>query len=391
MPFKIVEPKEFPYLDYKRYSFSLGVKSGDYVFTSGSSASEYDDHVKKIVCRGNLEDQVRLIHDKLNLILEAGGSKFDQVVKITDYVSPQAANHTEAIDKVRSEYFGKTLPFQSKIFVESLVRPDALLETEFVATTNGNGDSIFKFLSSKTPDSSVFRRGNIAFALGVSEQSGSLKLCAVNAYKSCIKNLALAGLSKEDIVLISERVLIGQYGKLSSSSDLTQARAEIFGSDIPPVTTIHVGKLSKPNSVIEIECTVFVDGNSEKSAKHIIRFYQPNFPIECNAVRSGELYFISCVQGFPQLESQTGAREIVSQTGLIYRAIEEALSSLGSSKNGIMKTVDYFTVSDRDNYKQTGKLRHDLFSGRFPASTGVMVKNLFPDTSRIAIECIASN
>ena len=56
---KEIEPKVFPFYDYKRYNLSLAVQKGDYLFISGHTASEYDPEAKKMACKGNMAEQVR--------------------------------------------------------------------------------------------------------------------------------------------------------------------------------------------------------------------------------------------------------------------------------------------------------------------------------------------
>ena len=92
MAVRALEPKNFPYFDYKRYAFSLGTEGKNFVFTSGQTSSEYDDSIGKMVCRGDLAQQARTAHEKLKLILETANSDFSDVVQIVDYVSPEAGN-----------------------------------------------------------------------------------------------------------------------------------------------------------------------------------------------------------------------------------------------------------------------------------------------------------
>ena len=54
-----IKPTHFPWFDYSRYSFSLGLKTPASVYLSGHTASEYDPAAKRIVVRGGMTEQVR--------------------------------------------------------------------------------------------------------------------------------------------------------------------------------------------------------------------------------------------------------------------------------------------------------------------------------------------
>ena len=51
---KSINPDNFKWFDYKRYSFSLGLNLNNDLYLSGHSASEYSPAEKKIVVKGML-------------------------------------------------------------------------------------------------------------------------------------------------------------------------------------------------------------------------------------------------------------------------------------------------------------------------------------------------
>jgi hypothetical protein len=53
-----IKPAHFPWFDYSRYSFSLGLKTPAGVYLSGHTASEYDRVAKRVVVRGGMIEQV---------------------------------------------------------------------------------------------------------------------------------------------------------------------------------------------------------------------------------------------------------------------------------------------------------------------------------------------
>ena len=81
-----IEPAHFPWFDYSRYSFSLGLKTPASVYLSGHTASEYDPVANRIVVRGGMTQQVRTAWAKIDAILDAAGLGLESVVRVVEYL-----------------------------------------------------------------------------------------------------------------------------------------------------------------------------------------------------------------------------------------------------------------------------------------------------------------
>ena len=81
MQTRILEPEHFPWFDYKRYSFSLGLAVGDNCYLSGHTASAYDPERERMVVEGGMAEQARTAYAKVAVILEAGGKSLADVVR----------------------------------------------------------------------------------------------------------------------------------------------------------------------------------------------------------------------------------------------------------------------------------------------------------------------
>ena len=79
-----VDPVKFPWLDLNRYTFCMGAENAGILYLSGQTASEYDPQQGRVVCKGDLLDQTRVIYEKLAVVLEAAGMGFDNVVQTVD-------------------------------------------------------------------------------------------------------------------------------------------------------------------------------------------------------------------------------------------------------------------------------------------------------------------
>ena len=89
-----IKPAHFPWFDYSRYSFSLGLKTPASVYLSGHTASEYDPVAKRIVIRGGMTAQVRTAWAKIGTILDASGLGFENVVRVVEYLRRRASSAT---------------------------------------------------------------------------------------------------------------------------------------------------------------------------------------------------------------------------------------------------------------------------------------------------------
>lgn len=64
-----IRPKAFPWFNYERYSFSLGLTDGTTAWLSGHSASEFDPETRHMVVRGGMGEQAETAYAKIGAIL----------------------------------------------------------------------------------------------------------------------------------------------------------------------------------------------------------------------------------------------------------------------------------------------------------------------------------
>jgi enamine deaminase RidA (YjgF/YER057c/UK114 family) len=115
----------------KRFTWSDGVKKGRIIALSGTTATD-ENH--QTVHRHNLDAQMRYIYETVKTLLEKMGSSMDDVIKTTDYIVPQAVPQYAKTAEIRREYFKEgSYPAATGVVVHSLLRPDWLIEIEFLA------------------------------------------------------------------------------------------------------------------------------------------------------------------------------------------------------------------------------------------------------------------
>ena len=93
------------------------------MYLAGQTASEYDAASGRVVCKGDLLAQTRVIYEKLGVVLEAAGMSFDNVVQTVDYIDPSALPQYRETGAIRSEFLGGTPVGATGICVERLLRP----------------------------------------------------------------------------------------------------------------------------------------------------------------------------------------------------------------------------------------------------------------------------
>ena len=124
MDHEIIVP---PGVDVSRQPFSPGVRVGNLLFLSGSAGVGADGQVPG----DDIESQARQAFENLGEVLQAAGSSWSKVVKVTCYLThPQ--RDLAGWNKVWKEYFPKDPPARTTVGAE-IARQGALIEVELIA------------------------------------------------------------------------------------------------------------------------------------------------------------------------------------------------------------------------------------------------------------------
>lgn len=103
--------------------------TGRFVAVSGQLALDADG---KLVGEGDPAAQARQVFENLRRCLAAAGATFDEVVKLTYFVTDMA--HMPALREARAQHIpDDRLPASSAVQVAGLVRPEFLMEVEAFA------------------------------------------------------------------------------------------------------------------------------------------------------------------------------------------------------------------------------------------------------------------
>ena len=118
----------------KKFTWSDGVRKGKIIALSGTVATD-ENH--RTVHPGDLDGQVRCIYESVKTLLERMGASMDDVIKTTDYIAPQAVPQYAKTAEIRRQYFKEgNYPAATGVVVHSLLRPDWLIEIDFLAVVD---------------------------------------------------------------------------------------------------------------------------------------------------------------------------------------------------------------------------------------------------------------
>ena len=110
------------------YSAGISVPAGRLVFISGIVAM---DESGEVIAPGDMEAQTRHVFDRMGELLLEAGAGFQDVVKITTFVTDMSKY--AGFSKVRGEVFRDGYPASATVGANALVKEGLLVEVEAIA------------------------------------------------------------------------------------------------------------------------------------------------------------------------------------------------------------------------------------------------------------------
>ena len=396
---RIIEPDDFPWLDYKRYTFSMGVEKSGVLFLSGETASEYDPASNRVVCKGNMVEQTRLAYEKIKRVLEAAGGSFNNVVRTVDYVNPQGLADYRGTAAVRQEYFDGSWPVATGIMVEKLLRPDALIEVDAIAVLDAKKESVnpgWARYDRLTYQPGV-RAGDllcISGMIGTFDYTGSgeerprstAAEQTVAIYDTMGQVLKAAGANPGDLVKTMDYITPACVSGYGSTAEL---RRQFSQGVLPASSGIVMNSLLRPEALLEIDSIAVMGGQRREVQVPGWAGHRSGLPCP-PGIRNGKYLFISGQTALdPRTGSIVGGDDVIAQCRQAYTNIREVVEAAGGTLNDICKTTEFVTPQGLDNYRAVGDLRKELFGAAFPAATGVVVNSVPSPGLLIYVDAIA--
>jgi len=375
MTFTAIKPAYFPWFDYSRYSFSLGLSTPTGAYLSGHTASQYDPALKRIVVRGGMTDQARTAYAKIGAILESAGLGYGNVVRLVEYVRPEGIERYAEAAAVRAEVFGGHQPVVNTVPVKSLLRSEAFIEIEATAAAEPSARTTagVVFLPTVLP---LDDQGNI---VGVGDVIGQTRAI----FERAGRMLAALGLGFDRVVktvdYITPSALAGYKGT-------GRVRKERLGPVYPGAAGILMPRLLHSEALIQYDFIATRDTPVAVNpgwSRYQKLTYSP-------AVRAGKLLFMSGQGSLdPATERVVFDGDVVAQAEYTYQNVLKVLAAAGGGPQHLAKTIEYVTPAALAAYRGVAEVRARLLREPFPASTGLVCEALLRPEMQIEVDPFA--
>jgi enamine deaminase RidA (YjgF/YER057c/UK114 family) len=389
-----VDPAKFPWLDVSRYTFSMAVESQGVVYISGQTAGAYDSGEGKVVCKGGLVEQTRLIYEKLGVILEAAGLGFQNVVKTVDYLDPVALPHYRQTAAVRREYLQGPVA-STGVCVQRLLRRDALIEISAVAVTGDKRlvgseghDRNLTFAPAVESGDIVWLSGLVGHEVvaGQDYYPQDTRAQSMLAYRTVESVLEAAGVGSGDIVDCLQYV---DPQAFLSYPDSAGVRREFFRDVLPAVSEVVVNRLLRPEGHMELEA-VAVKGDERQQI--VLPEWQAQYDLG-NAVPATKKGRLLHVSGQISVDHGTGEHvggfDVAAQAEQAYRNVSQILAAAGYSLDDVVNTTEWVAPNGLMGYRDVQEVRRRLFGRDFPSATGVMAHRFARPESLFQVTAVA--
>ena len=403
MPPRAIEPEHFDWLDYRKYTFSLGLTADADVFLSGHSASCYDPSEGRVVVRGGVAEQCRTAYEKIGALLEACGLGPASVVHVVEYVTVEAVDRYPEIEGVRAEALREAQPAVSTVIVSRLLRRNAFVEIEVTARADPRlgasaavggapGDRVpsadgaaavpahrlsaaagdVVYLSSMLP---VDRRGELV--------DGGVDAQAEQIYDNVERVLAAAGMGPANLVKTLDYVSVQGVADYKLTG---RVRRDRLGPVYPAAAGIVTDRVAHPGALLQVDCI------ASRSLPHPVNpgwdryeklTYSP-------AVRAGDALFLSGLAALdPATQRAVHEGDIAAQAEFIYGNVLEVVRAAGGHPRSLVRTVEYVTEAGLARYRDTAPVRAGLLAAPYPASTGVVCAGLLRPEFELEVDAMA--
>ncbi|MDP7511989.1 MAG: RidA family protein [Dehalococcoidia bacterium] len=390
-----VDPKKFPWLDIARYTFCMAAENAGVFYLSGQTAGVYDPDQGKVVCKGDLLEQTKVIFEKLGVVLEAAGLGFENVVQTVDYVYSVGLPQYRQTGEIRRQYLGSSPVASTGICVERMLRPDALIEISAVAMKAPKrsidpapGSSQLTFVPAVEADDTVWLSGITGREVvdGKRHYPRSTARQAELSYQSIGTVLEAAGAQPGDIVKSLD--YIAPQATLQYR-DTGPVRKDFYGGSYPAATGILINRLLRPEAHVEVEVLAVKDGTRQEITVsdwegHFGRLtYLPG-------VKKGRMVHISGETAVDHATGQSvGGFDLAAQADQAYGNIARVLAEAGYSMDDVVNTIEWVAPNGLMGYRGVQEVRRKYFGDSFPSATGVLVHQLLRPELLIEVTAVA--
>lgn len=379
---RAIYPKHFPWFNYSHYSFSLAVATGDNVYVSGHTASEFDPESKRMVIRGDLAAQTRTAYAKIGAILEGAGKTHGDIVRMVEYVRTDAIERYEQAAGVRTEVFGAHRPAVNTVPVKALLRPDAEIELEATVGPVGEGTRFSTGLPGARESAGVVYLPTVQAtdAAGNIIGPGDIVAQTEVIFEKASRMLSALGLGFRNVVktldyLTPEGLAEYRYTGAVRKAHLGPVYPASAGILMPRL--LHRDALIQYDFIASRDAPIAVNPGWDRYAKLT---YSPG-------VKAGKLLFLSGQAALdPASERMLFDDNVVAQAEYTYVNILRVVEAAGGRAEHLAKTIEYVTPSALPRYREVAAVRAKLLREPYPSSTGIICDSLLRPEMMIEVD-----
>lgn len=356
----IIEPARYPWLDYRKYSFSLGRMTPFGAWLSGTTASHYNPASRHVEVPQGMSAQVKLAWDKIRATLEAAGQDVGDVTRIVEYLPPDGIADYGAVVEARDAILAGHRPSISTVPVRRLLRDGALIEIE--VTTGSRHAEISSGLVHLPTILPVDEAGNIVGMGDVVAQTEQI-------LKNAKAMAARFGLD------LGHAVMTCDYLRPEARKDYRatgEVRRVYLGPVYPGSAGIMQPRLMHEDALVQYDITL-----SREKPERIDPGWRRYDRLTYSAgVKAGRLVFPSGM-GAMEPHSETFPVEgVVAQADYIYENIGKVMEAAGGSLHDIVKTIEFIPEASTGDYRGLTEVRRKHFGAVLPAATGTVCGGL---------------
>ena len=392
---RAIEPDNFDWLDYRRYTFSLGLSAGDDVFLSGHSASCYDPAEGRVVVRGGVAEQCRVAYEKVGALLEAAGLGPASVVHVVEYIPAAALDRYPEIEGARVQALPGARPAVGTVVVNRLLRGNALAEIEVTASAavprpagEGGEDPGMAEMAGPEwgPASAAGGLVYLSSMFGTDDRGrivGGVAAQAEQIYDNAARALAAAGTDLSRSVKTLD--YISPQG-VADYKETGRVRRDRLGPVYPAAAGIISDRLAREEARLQVDL-IATRGSVSAVNPGWDRYEKLTYS---PAVRAGNTLFLSGLAALdPSTRRAVHPGDIAAQAAHVYDSIVEVLKAAGGGPENLVRTVEYVTMAGLARYRETAPVRAARLATPFPASTGVVCAGLLRPEFEIEVDATA--
>ena len=370
MTLTAIEPTDYPWFEYKGFTFCLGLAEGEAAWTSGQSAAVYDAEAKRMLVSGTMGEQAELSYAKLLAVLAEKGLGEDDIVHVTENVTAAGALFYDEAVAVRRKLLGSHEPTVTTVVVDRLVRGKALIELELHALPGG-GRVLVSAADADAP--SPVREGHdgtvhLPTVMPV-DNDGQVVHAGdpLEQYRHCLRRavslIEAAGLETQDVVAGFEYMTASARGHVQAMAD---ERAQALGST-------SVGGAVVMSRLLHDGMDVALDITLSRQPKSVVDPGWGRFDAEplVPAVRAGTALYLSAMSA---RDRDTGAvvapGDLGAQAEELYGQMVEILALAGVDSASLRSTIEFCAADQIGTYRVVAGVRERFLSPPWPASTG---------------------